>query len=331
MHDNSRGCRISNVADSEAVQSRRERVARNGLIVRVGLLIVKAIAAFFTGSIGILADAVHGIVDVSGAVIGYIGVRVAGKPPDEEHHFGHSRAEDIAGASIAALIFLAAGIVAYEAADRLGGEAPVRMVEAGIAATAAVVLIKLFTSRYLLRQAHKLNSVAIEAMGKDFQADVLSSGAVLIGLVLVRATGEPAVDPIVAIVVVGLIVQAAYTTMRKTISNLMDRRLPPQEERAIRDVLDNRDDIQDYHALRTRKAGDQRYVQLHIVVGRKRTVEDAHNVAEELEQSIREALPETAVTIHIEPCTPPCERCPVQCDSPPDKAEPGGRSSSQSR
>ncbi len=310
------------MANGDATQRAREKVARNGLIVRVGLLIVKAIAASFTGSIGIIADAVHGIVDVSGAVIGYVGVRVAGKPPDEEHHFGHSRAEDIAGASIAALIFLAAGIVAYEAAGRIMDEAPVRMVEAGIAATTVVVLVKLISSRYLLREAHKLNSVAIEAMGKDFQADVLSSGAVLVGLVLVRATGEPVVDPIIAIVVVGLIVQAAYTTMRKAISNLMDRRLPPEEERAIRDVLDNRDDIQDYHALRTRRAGDQRYVQLHIVVGRERTVEDAHNVAEELERSIRQALPETAVTIHIEPCNPPCEQCSAQCDSPPDNAEP---------
>ncbi|MFW6057113.1 MAG: cation diffusion facilitator family transporter [Chloroflexota bacterium] len=310
------------MADADAAQLTRQRVARNGLIVRVGLLIVKAIAAAFTGSIGIIADAVHGIVDVSGAVIGYIGVRVAGKPPDEEHHFGHSRAEDIAGASIAALIFLAAGIVAYEAANRLTDGAPIHMVEAGIAATTVVVLVKLLTSRYLLHQAHRLGSVAIEAMGKDFQADVLSSGAVLIGLVLVRATGEPIVDPVIAIVVVGLIVQAAYTTMRKAIRNLMDRRLPTEEEQAIRAVLDNRHDIQEYHALRTRKAGDQRYVQLHIVVGRERTVKDAHNVAEELEQSIREALPGTAVTIHIEPCTPPCGECSAQCDSPPDNAEP---------
>ncbi|MFW6103027.1 MAG: cation diffusion facilitator family transporter [Chloroflexota bacterium] len=303
-------------------ERKREKVARTGLLARALLLAIKVVAAIFTGSISIVADAVHGLVDLSGAVIGYIGVRVANKPPDEEHHFGHSRAEDIAGASIATLIFLAAVIVAYEAVGRLMDDEVVQMVEAGIAATAVVVAIKLLASRYLLANAYELDSLAIEAMGKDLQADVLSSGAVLVGLALVRFTGEPVVDPIVAIIVVGLILQSAYSTMRKAISNLMDRRLPPEEETAIRNVLDSRDDIQDYHALRTRKAGDQRYVQMHIVVGRDRTVEDAHNVAEELERAIREALPGTAVTIHIEPCSPPCEECAAQCDSPPDRSEP---------
>lgn len=300
----------------------RERVALVGLGVRVVLLVLKAAAAALTGSIGIIADAVHGLIDLSGAAIGYVGVRVAGKPPDEEHLFGHERAEDIAAASIATLIFLAAGIVAYQSIGRLTDGVAVHMVEAGIAVEAIVVALKLFTSRYLLRASGRLDSAAIGAMGKDFQADVLSSGAVLTGLVLVRLTGLAVLDPIAAIIVVGLIVQAAYSTMRKAITSLMDTRLPPVEERTIREVLQRRTDLQSYHALRTRKAGSQRYVQMHIVVGKDRTVEAAHEIAEEIEQDIRNALPGSAVIIHVEPCTPECDSCPAKCTTPPDRSEP---------
>ena len=298
------------------MQAARERTARIGLGTRIVLLAVKVFAAAVTGSIGIFADAIHGIVDVTGATIGYVGVRVAGKPPDEEHRFGHGRAEDIAAASIATLIFLAAGIVGYEAIERLGDGVVLQNLETGIAATAFVIVLKILLSRYLLRAGKRLDSVAIEAMSKDFGVDALSSSAVLVGLVLVRVTGQAILDPIVAIVVVVIIVRAAYGTMRSAITNLMDTGLPEREELAIRQAIESRSDINNYHALRTRKAGRQRYVQFHIVVPRNKTVEEGHRIAEETEDDIRALFPRAAVTIHVEPCTPDCAECPAQCDGP---------------
>ena len=289
-------------------------MARVGLGTRVVLLVVKILAAVATGSIGIFADAVHGVVDVTGATIGYIGVRVAGKPPDEEHLFGHGRAEDIAAASIATLIFLAAGIVSYEAIERLGDGATLERLETGIAATAFVVVLKLVLSRYLLNASRRFDSVAIGAMSKDFGVDALSSSAVLVGLVLVRATGQLLFDPMVAIVVVVIILRAAYGTMSDAITNLMDTKLPAGEEHAIKQAIESRPDINNYHALRTRKAGRQRYVQFHIVVPRDKTVEEGHRIAEETEDDIRALFPHAAVTIHVEPCTPDCAECPEQCD-----------------
>ena len=303
---------------TDGIQKERQQAAKLGVGVRLVLLILKTSAALLTGSIGIIADAVHGLVDVTGATIGYIGVRVAGKPADEEHRFGHGRAEDIAAASIATLIFLAAGIVAYEAIGRIESGAAVQSLELGITATIVVIIIKLAMSRYLLKASGRLESVAIEAMGKDYAADVLSSAAVLVGLVLVRTTGRAVLDPIVAIVVVCLIVYAAFGTMKKSISNLMDTRLPDDEERAILHAIQSRQDISNYHALRTRKAGSQRYIQLHIVVPGDKTVEEGHRIAEETEDDIRALFPTAAVTIHIEPCTPDCAECPSRCGAPKD-------------
>ena len=305
------------------LQATKERVSKVSIGTIASLIALKAVAAALTGSIGILADAVHSLVDLTGAIIGYIGVRVAGQPPDEEHRFGHGRAEDMAGAVIAVLIFIAGGIIAYHAIQRLLSGSVVEMVDAGIFATAGAIAINIAVSRYVLAAARKADSVALEATGRDLTADVMSSVAVLVGLVLVRTTGQAFLDPAVALIVVVLIVRAAFLTMRKAAGNLMDTKLPEEEESRIRELLNRHKDIANFHGMRTRKAGSQRHVQLHIVVPRDRTVEEGHRVAEDVEDEIRTLFPGSAVTVHVEPCTPDCAECPTPCENPRGPSEQG--------
>ncbi len=300
------------------MQATKERVARIAVGTISSLFALKVVAAILTGSIGILADALHSLIDLSAAVIGYIAVRVSGKPPDSEHHFGHGRAEDIAAASIATLIFVAAGIIAYQAIQRLVEGTVVQMIDAGIVATAIAIAINVAVSRYVLRIARTVDSMALEATGHDLMADVMSSVAVLVGLILVRTTAQPMLDPVVALIVVALIARAAHHTMRKSIRNLMDTRLPEKEERRIRALLSEHAEVANYHNLRTRKAGSQRHVVAHIVVSRDHSVEEGHRIAEEIEDRIRALYRETTVTVHVEPCTPDCTECPVPCDSRSD-------------
>jgi len=305
------------------LKATKERVSKVAIGAVVSLIAIKIVAAVLTGSIGILADAVHSMVDLTGAVIGYIGVRVAGRPPDKEHRFGHGRAEDMAGAVIAALIFIAGGIIAYQSIQRLFTGSAVEMVDAGIFATAGAIAINVAVSRYVLGAARQTDSVALEATGRDLMADVMSSVAVLLGLVLVRATGQPLLDPVVALIVVVLIVRAAFVTMRKAVNNLIDTRLPEEEESRIGELLNRHKDVSNYHGMRTRKAGSQRHVQLHIVVPRDRTVEEGHRVAEDVEDEIRALFPGSAVTVHVEPCTPDCAECPTPCENPRGHSEHG--------
>lgn len=297
-----------------AQQATKERASKVSIASVSLLLAIKAGAAAATGSIGILADAVHSLLDLAGTIIGYWGVRVSAKPPDEKHLFGHGRAEDIAGASISTLIFIAGGIIGYQSIQRLSTGADVHMVEAGIAATVAAIAINVAASRYVFRVARRSDSVALEATGRDLMADVLSSIAVLAGLLLVRATGKATLDPIVALVVVVLIFRAAWITMRKATTALMDTSLPEGEIQAIRAVLSTHKKIANYHGLRTRKAGSQRHVVAHIVVARDYTVEEGHRIAEEIEDEIRAMYEETVITVHVEPCTPDCAECPSPCD-----------------
>jgi cation diffusion facilitator family transporter len=280
----------------------KESVSKLSILAVSLLIVIKVVASILTGSIAILADAVHSVIDLSGVVIGYIGIRVSAKPADEEHAFGHGKAENIAGGIIAGLIFVAAGIIFYQAVRNLITGATVDMVTAGIFITAAAIVINLLISRYALKVARTTDSLALEATARDMTADVLSSAAVLVGLVLVRVTGNNVLDPVVAMLVAVLIAVTAYFTVRKSLSGLMDTRLPKAEEDELIAIInEHTTQVAGFHELRTRKAGSQRFIDLHLMLPKNISVEEAHQICDHLEQDIESRLPNSSVTIHVEP------------------------------
>ena len=183
----------------------KEGAARLAIVAVSLLIVMKVAASIVTGSIAIRADAVHSVIDLFGVIIGYTAIRIAGRPPDKSHPFGHGKAENIAGVVIAAIIFIAAGIIAYQAVVGLISGGVVELVPLGIYVTAAAIVINLAVSWYTLRIARATDSLALEATARDLFADVLSSVAVLVGLILVQFTGIAILDPIVALLVAVLI------------------------------------------------------------------------------------------------------------------------------
>ena len=284
-------------------------------IISVSLLILlKVVASILTGSISIRADAIHSVIDLSGVIIGYIGIRISSKPPDEQHTFGHGKAENIASAIIAGLIFIAAGAIFYEAVKRLIAGGTVELVSIGIYVTATAIVINGAVSWHALRVARSTDSVALEATARDMLADTLSSIAVLVGLILVRLTGLNIFDPIVALLVAILIARTAYRTLKRSLGDLIDVKLPAIEENAIKScIMEQGCQLVSFHDLRTRKAGSQRYIDLHLIMPKNASVEKAHQVCDRLEQNIKARLPNTSVTIHVEPCSTECEQCSVSC------------------
>jgi cation diffusion facilitator family transporter len=265
------------------------------------LIILKAAGSFITGSIGLRADAVHSVIDLSGAVIGFIGIRVAARPADKGHAFGHGKAESLSGAIIGLFILLAAGFIAYEAIDRLIFGGPIQMVDIGIYITIAAVIINPAVAWYVLRIAKRSDSIALEATGHDLLADSMSSLAVLAGLVIVSITGNYIFDAIVALLVSLVILRTAIITINKALNCLMDKRLPQHEEKLIRQTFENCDDIINYHALRTRKAGSERHIDVHIEVPSELTVLESHKICDRLEAKIKQQLPNSHIIIHVEP------------------------------
>jgi cation diffusion facilitator family transporter len=294
--------------------SSKENVSRLSILTIGSLIIIKVIASVITGSIGIRADALHSIIDLSGAIIGYIGIRVSDKPPDKNHAFGHSKAENIAGVIIAGLIFIAAGSIFYEAIHKLIVGGTVELVTVGIYVTAAAIAINILISRYAMRVARATDSLALEATARDMTADVLSSCAVLLGLILVGITGLTVLDPIVALLVAILIARTAFVSMRKSFGGLMDTRLSKEEENEIKECINEHSkQLVSFHELRTRKAGNRRFIDLHLVMPKKASVEEAHKMCDHLEQDLENRLTNTDVTIHVEPCAIECEQCSVTC------------------
>jgi cation diffusion facilitator family transporter len=293
----------------------KEGVAKLSIFAVSLLIAMKVAASIVTGSIAIRADAIHSAIDLFGVIVGYIGIRIASKPPDERHPFGHGKAENIAGVVIAGLIFVAAVTIAYQAVSRLITGATVELVTIGIYVTAAAIAINGIVSWYALRVARSTDSVALEATARDMFADVLSSGAVLVGLILVRLTEIAMLDPIVALLVAAIIIRTAYLTMKKSFGGLMDIRLPrAEEDEIIACIREHGDLIAGFHKIRTRKAGSQRYIDFHLVVSKHISVEQAHQLCDKIELEIENRLSDTSVTIHVEPCDGKCEQCSTSPD-----------------
>ena len=294
---------------------RRPDTAAKLSMITIGLLIaMKAVTSVVTGSIGIRADAIHSTIDLAGVIVGFLGIRIAARPPDADHTFGHGKAQDIAGVVISGLIFFAAGAITYEAIKRLISDGELEFVTLGIYVTVAAIAMNAIVSWYAFKVAKSADSTALEASGRDMFADVLSSIAVLVGLVLVRVTGSNLPDPIVSLLVAALIVRAAFVTLRKSVDGLMDIKLPEAEEEIVRACIkEHMGLLVDFHELRTRKAGDRRHIYLHLVMPKDSSVDQAHSVCDHLEEDIQNRLQRVHVVIHVEPCEVECQKCSASC------------------
>jgi cation diffusion facilitator family transporter len=296
------------------VFSTQSGAAKLMLIVVIGLIVLKVVVAIITGSISILAQAVDSGLDLFAVGVTFIAIRAATKPADREHPFGHGKAENIAAIVQAILIVIVGGLIIYSAVHRIIVGATVELPEAGIGVMLVSMIASIFLSRHLLKVSRATDSVALEANAHNIAADVYSTAAVLVGLAVVRLTGLNILDPIIAMAVALLILKTGYNVLRKSFGGLIDVKLPEAEESVIRlCILEHSGKVVAFHELRTRKAGSQRYIDLHLVMPRNANVEEAHQMCDHLEQDIENRLSRTNVTIHVEPCTIECEQCSVIC------------------
>jgi cation diffusion facilitator family transporter len=286
--------------------------------VVVGLIIFKVVIGWLSGSISILAQAADSLLDLFAGIITFSAIRIAAKPADAEHPYGHGKVEDIAGVGQGILIFIAGGLIIYSAIGRIVRGSSIELVgagaEAGIAVMAVSIVVSIFLSRHLLRVSRRTGSVALEANARNIATDVYSTSAVLVGLAILQFTGLDIIDPILAIGVAIYILKVALDTIRKPISGLLDEKLPPSQQAVIEDSLRKHSrEVSGFHALRTRRAGSQSYIDLHLVMAGGISLEQAHQICDQIENEIQSVLHEASVIIHCEPCDNECEQCPAIC------------------
>lgn len=272
-------------------------------VVTIGL---KGGAYWLTGSVGVLSDALESIVNLSAAIFVLFALAVAARPADEDHAYGHSKAEYLSSGFEGALILLAAGSILFAAVRRLVDPRPIDDVGPGLAIVAAASLVNLVVARYLLRAGKRHDSIALEADARHLMTDVWTSAGVIGGVGAVALTGWERLDPIVAIAVALHILRSGTDLLRRTAVGVLDTALPPHERRAIAEVLrSHAEEGVDYHAVRTRQAGSRRFVSFHVLVPGDWTVQRGHDFLERIEGEIRRTIPNATVFTHLEPVEDP--------------------------
>jgi cation diffusion facilitator family transporter len=273
-------------------------VASNSLLIAL-----KVAVGAITGSIAILTEAVHSLIDLLASVIALASVRKADEPADVEHPYGHEKLENLAAAIEGMLILVGAAVIVYEATRQLVNGAEVDRLGIGIAVMAFSVLANLGVSSVLSRQARAHESQALEGDAAHLRTDAMTSAGVLFGLALVQVTGDAAFDPITALAVAVAIVGSGLRIITRSSRVLVDEALPPDEMDRIEAAIAaaRPPEVAGYHKLRARRAGSRRYVDLHVQFRSGTSLEQAHELAHAMRAAIEAELPAADVLIHVEP------------------------------
>ena len=274
---------------------------RASVAVALTLIVVKTAAWMLTDSISILSSLIDSLMDVLASAINLFAVHHALQPPDREHRFGHGKAEPLAGLGQSAFIAGSAALLTIEAVRRLFHPQPVVAVEMGIGvmlfSIALTVMLVVF-QRYVVRRT---GSTAVGADALHYESDILINGSVIVSLGLSHWMGWQLADPIFAIAIAAYLVRGAWLIAHRSLDVLMDREFPDDERARIRGIALRHPEVTGMHDLRTRRAGIQQFIQLHLEMDGEKRLREAHEIADQVEAQIREAYPDAEVIIHQDP------------------------------
>ena len=282
------------------------RYAWLSIAAALATMALKAVAWWLTGSVGLLSDALESLVNLAGALIALAMLSVAARPPDEDHAYGHGKAEYFSAGVEGGLIVIAALSIAVAAVDRLLHPRAIEQVGLGLAVSVAASVVNLGVALVLMRAAREHQSVTLRANAHHLLTDVWTSAGVLVGVLLVALTGWDRLDPLVALAVAANIVWTGWRIVAHSVDGLMDAALPPHEiARLVRLLEAYAAEGVGFHALRTRRGGIQRFVSVHVLVPGDWSVQRGHDLLERVEADIRRELPPVMVFTHLEPLGDP--------------------------
>jgi len=282
------------------------RYAWISIIASLATIVLKTVAYLLTDSVGFLSDAIESLVNVAGGIMALAMLKIAARPADEDHAYGHSKAEFFSSGAEGSLIMLAAASIGLTAIHRLLTPKPLEHVGLGLAVSVAASAINLGVALLLRRVGRQQNSITLEANAQHLLTDVWTSIGVIVAVGAVAMTGWSILDPIIALVVAANIVWAAVRIVRRSVGGLMDEALPAAELTQVREVLRKHEAVGvKFHALRTRQAGARKFVSFDVLVPGAWTVQQGHDLVERIEAEIRLAIPDTNVFTHLEPVEDP--------------------------
>ena len=308
------------------------RTALVAVVAAIATISLKLGAWWITGSVSLLSDAVESCANLVAAMTALFAVWYAARPSDRNHNYGHEKVEFFASGLEGVLILVAGLAITWFAVQRLIDPEPIEGFGPGVVIATVASLINLLVARMLIRMGRTHRSIALEADGRHLLTDVVTSGGVIIGLLIVRASGIDAIDPIIAILVAINILWTGLNLVRTSIDGLMDVALEDEDVAMVRRAIASTlGPGETYHALRTRRAGSRRFVDFHLLVPGNQSVKRAHALTRDLELAVSDALPGAETVVHIEPIEDPeaWDDLPIDGieepgDRPVDLLEPAG-------
>jgi len=278
------------------------KIALGSFVISLVVLAIKYAAYWITGSVALLSDALESIINVVSALAVIVSVKIASQPPDEEHPYGHHKAEYLSAVLVGALIVAAALAIMHEAYYGFLAPKPIDAAWIGIGVSSFATIINVVWANLLIRQGRIQRSASLVADGKHLMADVVTSLGVVVGVVLVVWTGITQLDAAVAALVAVHVLWSGWGVLKESASGLLDEAAPPEELAHIREIISlNADDAIEAHALRTRHAGKVTFIDFHLVVSAAMTVGRSHDICDRIEEALRVAISGAIVTIHVEP------------------------------
>ena len=276
------------------------------VLTSIVTIVLKFAAYYLTGSVGLLSDAVEALVNIVAALIALGVLAYSAAKPDREHNFGHEKAQYFSSGIEGALIFVAAGGIVWTAIPRLMEPRPIEQVTLGLVLSVLAALANAGCAWIMLRAARDHRSITLEADARHLLTDVWTTAGVFIGVLLVKWTGWLRLDPLVALAVALQILWTGWHLMARSFQGLMDRAIPDEDRVHVVEVLETlRHQGGDYHALRTRVAGAKSFVDVHVLLPGKMSIQQGHDLVEQLENEIHARLPHIEVLTHLEPLEDP--------------------------
>ena len=292
-----------------------KRYAWLSILTAVATILLKAVAWQLTDSVGLLSDALESVVNLAGAMMALAMISLAALPPDEDHAYGHGKAEYFSAGFEGLLILVAAMAIGATAIMRLFDPRPLEQVGIGLAVSLAASLLNLVTALILRAAGRRYRSLTLEADAHHLLTDVWTSAGVIVGLAAVSLTGWLWLDPVIALLVAGNILHIAWKLLYSSAQGLMDRALPDADTLLLQAVFDQyRAQGIEFHALRTRESGARRFIDVHVLVPGHWSVQHAHELVEKIEADIRQALPQSTILTHLEPLEDPLSLADIALD-----------------
>lgn len=283
---------------SEEVKRVKRSAARFSIIAAVLLTVFKLSVGMVTNSLAILSLVVDSFFDIAGSTTAYLSIRVSGRPPDLEHRYGHGKIENLGGLLITSLLLVTMGNLAYEAFSRLFKTVSISFVSIGLVGMMVCIVADLGVSWYLKRTATRYNSQVLEANSIQFRMDIFTQSLVIVGLVFVNM-GYPSVDAFVALLVSGYIGYLGVGIGKKAVDVLLDR-APADIVRRVEDAVKGCEGVLRYEDLRVRTSGSQTFIDMRLYVPRVYSLEQAHNVASDVEKRVKDVVSDADVIVHVE-------------------------------